>query len=165
MRAQVRSGVRLPWRCLTRALRAIVKVTWHIKIRSYSNTADELWYEEWTSPLRKDVDIRDPEAFVRRISEPLEQDDDPVYVDKLPTGFLVWAPSVKGYRAVGKGPSPFEWEAAAQPALQAIRDVLHSETYFEQLSTLLGQESNKNPARITLRAENVIFIKSIGASL
>lgn len=109
-----------------------------------------------------EVKVQDPAAFVQRISSPLDQDSNPFYVDKLPTGFLVWAPTVKSYRPVGTGPSPFTWEPASQPALQAIRDVMHSENYFDQLATLLGQESNKNPTRITLRAENVIFVKSIG---
>lgn len=143
--------------------RAIVKVTWHVKIRTYAKNAEELWFEEWRSPLQIDVDVQDPATFLQRISDPLDHDGQQFYVDKLPTGFLVWASSVKSYRPVGPGTSPFEWEADSQPALQAIRDVLHSEKYFEKLLTLLGQESNKNPNRITLRAENVIFVKSIGA--
>ncbi|GJE87739.1 proteasome-substrate-size regulator, mid region domain-containing protein [Phanerochaete sordida] len=146
----------------TTAHKAIVKLTSHIKIRTYAKTSDELWLDEWRSPLRIDVTIGDGPAFEASLRDPVRLDDpNSYYVDKLETGFLVWQPTVKGYRPVGPGPSPFSWEPASQPLLQAMREVITGETFFAQLTTLLGQESSKNPTTLKLRADNTAFIKSL----
>lgn len=85
-----------------------------------------------------------------------------LYVDKLNTGFLTWGNSIKAYRSAPPDSSAFTWEASSQTTLQALSDALSSPTYFTQLASLLGQESTKNPATLELRAEHVIFMKSLG---
>ena len=147
---------------LTCVARAIVKLTSHIKVRTYAKTSDEMWLDEWRSPLRVDVAVTDGAAFEASLRDPVRHEDPNFcYVDKLETGFLVWQTTVKGYRPVGPGPSAFSWEPASQPVLQAMREVITDETFFKQLATLLGQESSKNPATLKLRAENTSFIKSL----
>ena len=86
-------------------------------------------------------------------------------VDKVETGFLVWTSTVKGYRAVPAGPSPFAWEAASQPILQAMSEVMSRDNFFTVLALLWGQESMKNSTTPELRAENVTFMKSLGMSI
>lgn len=164
MRSQVRytSPFLAGYSC---ACRAIIKLTSHIKIRTYAKSSDELWFDEWRNPLRVDVAVGDPSTFTDRLRAPI-QDGDPesFYVDKLGTGFLAWTSRVKAYRPVGSGESPFTWESASQPLLQAMREVVTSGTFFSQLATLLGQESSKNPTTLKMRSENVTFMKSLGAS-
>jgi proteasome activator subunit 4 len=140
-----------------------VKITWHIKCRTFSQRTEELWLEQWKNPLKIDVQVQDPVAFLQKLSTPVGQADNAFYVDKLSTGFLVWGPSVKAYRLVQPGEVLIDWEAESQPALQAIQQVFASETYFDQLAQLLGQESNKDSSRLSLRPENVIFLKSVGS--
>ena len=141
-----------------------MKITWHVKCRTFSNSNDELWLEEWRNPLTVDVSVKDPAQFLQKLTLPIGQADNDFYVDKLTTGFLVWAPSVKAYRLPPAKHQAIQWESASQPALQAIREVFSAEGYFSQLARLFGQESNKESNRLTLRPENAIFIKSIGTS-
>ncbi|KAI0343973.1 ARM repeat-containing protein [Trametopsis cervina] len=142
------------------AHKALVKTTWHIKIRTYSQGIEDLWYEEWKSPLSIRIPVEEPATFLQTLSGPLSSTNN-FYVDKLPTGFLVWAPSIKAYQVPEAAGVTIEWEAASQPALQAIREVLRADQHLHQLVTLFGQESNKDPNRIALRSENAIFIKSL----
>lgn len=140
-------------------------MTSHIKIRTYSQSAEELWLDEWKNPLRVDVSIQDTTAFPSQLRQPVRYDDtESFYVDKLNTGFLVWSDKVKAYRPVGPGESPFVWEKSSQELLDAVRGVVISDTYFTQLSALLAQESSKNPTTLKLRSENVTFVKSLGMS-
>ena len=125
----------------------------------------DLWLEEWKNPLAVDVPVRDPAVFLQKITAPVGQADNNFYVDKLSTGFLVWAPSIKAYHLPPPEQSAQEWEGASQPALQAIREVFSADGYFSQIAQLFGQESNKEANRLTLRSENAIFIKSIGTSM
>ncbi|KAI0702440.1 ARM repeat-containing protein [Cytidiella melzeri] len=143
------------------AHKAIVKITWHVKCRTFSNTSEELWLEEWKSPLAIDVPVQDPPAFLQKLCSPVGQAGNDFYVDKLSTGFLVWAPSAKAYKLAPPDQAAIDWETASQPAIQAIREVFSAEGYFDQLAQLFGQESNKDSSRLALRSENAIFIKSI----
>lgn len=145
--------------------RALIKLTSHIKIRTYSKSSEELWFDEWRNPLSIDVAVQDSSTFVSRLRQPVKHDDpESFYVDKLTTGFLVWGDKVKAYRPVGPGSSPFTWESPSQDLLQSIRVVVTSGTFFGQLAVLLGQESSKNPTTLKLRSENVSFVKSLSMS-
>ncbi|KAL4243149.1 BLM10 family protein [Abortiporus biennis] len=146
----------------TYAQKAIVKITAHVKIRTYSKSSDDLWLDEWRSPLRQDITVNDPQQFLARVCNPdVEQGTSrQVYVDKLETGFLLWSPVVKGYLSVTDD-FPFEWESTSQSVLSAIRDVIQSEDFFLKLTLLYGQESNKSSSTLELRPENVMFVKSI----
>lgn len=122
-----------------------------------------MWFEDWTSPLSVDIPVKDPAAFLQQLSVIPVQGGTPVYVDKLRTGFLVWAPTVKAYKPVDSEATQLQWQPESSAALQTMREVLMTDKFFDQLAQLLGQESNKNPSRLTLRAENVIFVKSLGS--
>ncbi|KAH8100456.1 ARM repeat-containing protein [Cristinia sonorae] len=142
------------------AQKAIVRLTGMIKIRTYSKSGDELWWDEWKSPLRKDIPVVDSPQFYASLIRPPGPTEEPVYVDKLTTGFLAWGPSIKTYRAVASQ-SPFQWEAESQPALEAIRTTISSGEFYSTLATLLGQESTRNPTVLELRGEHVMFMKSL----
>lgn len=49
---------------LTSSLRALRKLLYQIKCRTYSKTKEELWFEEWRNPIAQEVKITDPEAFL-----------------------------------------------------------------------------------------------------
>ncbi len=70
---------------------------------------------------------------------------------------------MKGYLAVPAGSSAFTWEEASVPVLSAMSEVMDQDNFFTVLALLWGQESMKNSATPELRAENVTFMKSIGA--
>lgn len=72
---------------------------------------------------------------------------------------------MKGYQAVPVGSSAFSWEEASVPVLSAMSKVMDESNFFTVLALLWGQESMKNSTTPELRAENVTFMKSIGASI
>ncbi|OBZ79732.1 Proteasome activator complex subunit 4A [Grifola frondosa] len=145
------------------AQKAVVKICSHIKIRTFSQSSEQLWLDEWSSPLRVDIDIADHAQFLRDLANPAQSQGrlDDVFVDKIETGFIAWTSTVKGYRAVPAGLSPFSWEVASRPALKAMSDVMNHDNFFTFLALLWGQESSKSGGTPELRAENVIFFKSL----
>ncbi len=44
-----------------------------VKIRSFSNTIDQAWLQEWTNPLASDIPIPNAEVFVEAIQRPFTQ--------------------------------------------------------------------------------------------
>ena len=145
--------------------RAIVRLTAHIKVRSFAKSGGEIWRQEWRNPLRTDLPVNDPTNFFQTLWLRPTGESDVFYVDKLDTGFLLWTPTIKAYRRVPSGPSALVWEQASQPSLEAMRSVMAATDFFDQLASLLAQESSKNPTTLKLRPENVVFVKSIGLSL
>lgn len=165
--------------------RAVVKVCAHIKIRTFSSSAEQLWLDEWENPLRREIPINDPAEFLQQHGQPgyppgqegcvhiisvlislmFKSICRDLRVDKFETGFLLWTPTVKGYQAVPAGPSAFAWEEASRPILQAMSEVMDKDNFFTVLALLWGQESMKNSTTPELRAENVTFMKSIGRQL
>ena len=87
------------------------------------------------------------------------------YIDKPYSGFLTWAPQTKAYVPVPSGDPPISWESESKEALDAIGEVITQADYFEKLMVLWGQESSRNMSSPELRADNVVFIKSIGNNL
>ncbi|KAJ6519492.1 hypothetical protein C8R45DRAFT_852433 [Mycena sanguinolenta] len=143
----------------TSAQLAIVRLTLHVKMRTYSKSSQDLWLDEWRHPLEKDVHITDPAAFLKSFENPVDATEG-AYVDKINTGFLLWASTVKGYAAVGDT-SVVSWEEASRPSLQAISELMLKDGYFEKLAALWGQESVKRGGSVELRGDNVAYIKTL----
>lgn len=159
-------------------------MTCYIKIRTFAKTTEELWLDEWHNPLRTTVTISDPTAFLHGLEQPIRKQGDveyvcfarriwsdvlracfrEVYVDKITTGFFMWSSSVKAYRAVQGQESSFSWEQASRPALDAMSAILKEGNYFNKLALLWGQESTRNNSTPELRADNIVFMKSLGTS-
>ncbi|KAI0762664.1 ARM repeat-containing protein [Fomes fomentarius] len=145
------------------AQKAVVKVCAHIKIRTFANSSEQLWLDEWENPLRIDIPTNNPSEFLRHHGQPGYPPGQlgDLRVDKFETGFLAWTPTIKGYQAVPAGDSPFQWEEASRPILRAMSEVMNQDNFFTVLALLWGQESMKNSTTPELRAENVTFMKSI----
>lgn len=90
----------------------------------------------------------------------LTRSSEPYFVDKISTGFLAWTPFVIGYKPAGDRIAT--WEPDSQPSLDSIRNIITTDDYFQKLSSLWGQESNKVGGSVDLRADNVAFIKTLG---
>ncbi|EMD41612.1 hypothetical protein CERSUDRAFT_110183 [Gelatoporia subvermispora B] len=142
--------------------RSVIKLTAHIKIRTFSKSTDELWLEEWSNPIQTTVNITDPDRFIETIEHASVDGRGPIYVDKIRTGFVTWSPAgLKGYYAVTAAESPFRWEEPSQPVLQAMREVLDTDQFFVKLLELWGQESSRTGANPELRQDNITIIKSL----
>ncbi|KAF9015006.1 hypothetical protein BDQ17DRAFT_1418131 [Cyathus striatus] len=111
------------------AQRALVKVMAYIKMRTYSRTAEELWCDSWHNPLERDVIIGDPSSFVESLQGPIVSREGVCYIDKIPTGFLTWSNSIKGYAAVETESMRLKWEAASKSSLEAIKTEVTEDNY------------------------------------
>ncbi|GJJ09464.1 hypothetical protein Clacol_003687 [Clathrus columnatus] len=124
------------------SIRAIVKILRTIKIQTWSRSNEELWLDSWHNPLSLSVNVNDPDIFMQILSQPLSEDKNTFYVDKLNTGFLVWARDVKAYSFPPETDSPFQWNDASLPALKEIQENLDDQKWFMRLVTLWSQESS-----------------------
>ncbi|KAJ7225864.1 hypothetical protein GGX14DRAFT_422660 [Mycena pura] len=138
---------------------ATVKLAGFIKMRTYAQSVEELWMDEWRHPLEKMVHITDPVAFLKSFESPVDDTDQAAYVDKIDTGFLLWSPYVKGYEPVRGDTSAVSWDLSSQPSLRALGETLHKDNYFQKLAALWSQESVKSGSNVELRGDNVVFIK------
>ncbi|KAF4605508.1 hypothetical protein EYR40_004292 [Pleurotus pulmonarius] len=118
------------------AQRAVNKMLAMVKIRSYSKSNEELW-----------------------------RDSCEILVDRVPTGFVSWAPAVKGYAIATGNSSPLLWSADCQPCLDATKAVIVEGKFFVNLATLWGQESGRTSGITELRIENVMLIKALAIVL
>ncbi|KAJ7462735.1 armadillo-type protein [Mycena galericulata] len=144
----------------TSAQLAIVRLTSFIKMRTYSKSSEELWLDEWSHPLEKVVHVKDPSAFLKSLESPVDDTEQAAYVDKINTGFLLWAPSVKGYKRTKGDTSAVSWESPSQPSLRAISELMLKDEYFQKLATLWSQETGKS-GNVDLRGDNVAYIKTL----
>ncbi|KAL4264291.1 BLM10 family protein [Pleurotus pulmonarius] len=147
------------------AQRAVNKMLAMVKIRSYSKSNEELWRDSWSSPLRRTVLIKDPQAFLAGLEQPLQGQGSEILVDRVPTGFVSWAPTVKGYAIATGNSSPLLWSADCQPCLDATKAVIVEGKFFVNLATLWGQESGRTSGITELRIENVMLIKALAIVL
>ena len=87
------------------------------------------------------------------------------YLDKIPTGFLTWGPSIKGYKPLLDDEGYFSWEPESLPCLNAIREGIRKEGYINKLATLWSQESTKDGKdgnttyTLDVRSDNPLFFK------
>ncbi|KAF8807254.1 hypothetical protein BYT27DRAFT_7189352 [Phlegmacium glaucopus] len=137
--------------------RALIKLLSFVKIRTFARSREELWLDEWKNPLARDVEIGDPTRFLESLQRPLAHDG--CYLDKIPTGFLTWSQSIKGYKPVLNDETRLSWEPESLPCLEAIREGVSKEGYIDQLSSLWSQESSKVGNTLDVRADNPLFFK------
>ncbi|KAF8587289.1 ARM repeat-containing protein [Ramaria rubella] len=144
------------------SLRAIVKILRTIKIRTWSESAEELWLDKWRNPVSVVIPLTDPDSFMHNMSRPLSETAHGYFVDKLPTGFMVWADRVKGYMPPDEMNSPFSWDPSCALALETIRKAIDEESWLPKLALLWAQESN-GAANVTtdVRSDHIAFIKSL----
>ncbi|KAF9568547.1 hypothetical protein CPC08DRAFT_654918 [Agrocybe pediades] len=137
--------------------RSLDKLLSFIKIRTYARSNEELWFEEWLNPLARMVKIDDPKQFSENLQKPLSPDG--YYFDKIETGFLAWTPTIKGYRQVSEDEDRIKWDEQSLPALRAIKEIVSSDGYIQQLATVWSQESGKPGASLEFRTDNAVFFR------
>ncbi|EIW86450.1 hypothetical protein CONPUDRAFT_78796 [Coniophora puteana RWD-64-598 SS2] len=145
------------------ALKAITKLTAHIKVRSYAKSDQELWLCEWKSPWARHIPVSNPSEFLESLHHPVEQTK--FYVDKIITGFLLWAPSIKVYTIEDANATHIELEDQSKSALSSMKSMLTS-AYWSQLLSLWTQEttSSRSSDSDTLRREHCRYIVVLSKS-
>ncbi|KAF9452549.1 hypothetical protein P691DRAFT_696832 [Macrolepiota fuliginosa MF-IS2] len=144
---------------------ALRKALAHIKFRTYSKTKEELWLEEWRNPLAKDIEVSNPEMFLKGLQISGNIPESGYYFDKIPTGFLTWSKTIKGYRPTTGDDSPFAWDTRSQLALDALESTLLQPQHFKRIISLWSQETGKSSNNLDVRMENVSLIKNAAKML
>ncbi|TFK57500.1 ARM repeat-containing protein [Heliocybe sulcata] len=142
--------------------RAVVKLCTFVKMRTYAKTSEELWLEQWRSPLLRRIPVEDEIRilqFLQYPPAPSVSQSDP-YVDKIETGFFAWTGDIKAYLPAAEVSSFPEWELHSKPALE-VMDHAANDAYFQKLAELWSQESNKNGGTTDLRSDNAVFAKTL----
>ncbi|KAI0728586.1 ARM repeat-containing protein [Fomitopsis betulina] len=149
------------------AQKAIIRLTYHIKIRTYAKTSDEMWLDQWHNPLETSISIADPALFLKTLEQPVQvgSAERSTYVDKIPTGFLLWPSTMKGYKAVPEGESALVWDPSSTDVLRAMVDALRESDFLPNLVSRWSQESSQNIASPELRVDNVTYMKSLAKML
>ncbi|EJD04282.1 uncharacterized protein FOMMEDRAFT_167503 [Fomitiporia mediterranea MF3/22] len=150
------------------AQKGLVKLLALIKIRSYANSDEELWFEEWRNPLQRDIAVQDEKAIVQLLQQPFSNSkgsSSELCIDKITSGFLIWEPVIKAYSMPGSSSDVLlMWESQSQAALDKIAPIILEPVYFSRLLLLWAQEADAKGAMntdIDLRSDNVQFMKSI----
>ncbi|KAJ3537454.1 hypothetical protein NMY22_g5581 [Coprinellus aureogranulatus] len=141
----------------SQSYRALSRILYTVKARTYSKSLEELWFDEWKHPRKETLTIDNPGAFLASLQRPVSESG--FYLDKVNTGFLTWAKNIQVYNA-----APLEsvtWEAHSSPLLYAVHGVVTEADYFERLATLWSQESGKSSSLLSIRIEHYKFIKHI----
>lgn len=133
-----------------------------MKVRTYAKSSSELWLCEYRNPLVQDVSISDSATFLESLQQPIESQRPPLYVDKINTGFLTWAPSVKGYLVVSEKSPKAVWDESSEATLDCLQRIFGREEYLSSLTLLWSQESNRSGGATELRGDNIAFIKTLG---
>ncbi|KAF8527908.1 ARM repeat-containing protein [Hysterangium stoloniferum] len=144
------------------SIRALVRLLRMVKIRSWSRTVEDLWLDNWQNPLSLVVHLDDPQVFMTNLHRPISDTSDRYFVDKLPTGFLVWSKDVKAYRPPGETGPTFVWESSSASVLKVLRQAIDESSWLEKLSSLWAQESSTAGNGTTdVRSDHIAFIKSL----
>lgn len=143
-----------------------------------------MWLDQWHNPLETSISIADPALFLKTLEQPVqvgsaercellvheysgrgfnrEAHHRSTYVDKIPTGFLLWPSTMKGYKAVPEGESALVWDPSSTDVLRAMVDALRESDFLPNLVSRWSQESSQNIASPELRVDNVTYMKSLG---
>lgn len=144
---------------------AVTRVLYHIKLRTVCATEEDLIMSKSTKhPLKHIEALPKPvpkqwiEERLREFKEPKTTTEDKTKLsDKGAQGWLVWG-SRETYYTVPPGDEPvFKWDPTSKAALDAVREVLQSDTHWDKLFGHLSQESERD----YLSAETINLIKSI----
>jgi proteasome activator subunit 4 len=77
----------------------------------------------------------------------------------MPTGFLVWSKTIKGYKPVIGNFSPFVWELESQPTLDILEASMLQPGFFKKIISLWSQETGKGTGNLEVRTENIWLMK------
>lgn len=57
-------------------IRGLITLLALVKIRSYSQSEEELWFEEWKNPFQTDLQVKDPQRIKAFIQAPFIEGQD-----------------------------------------------------------------------------------------
>ncbi|PWN28316.1 hypothetical protein BDZ90DRAFT_250757 [Jaminaea rosea] len=141
---------------------AITKILYFVKLRTLKASDEDLVNGKTTNPLKRKEVVQTP-ASAEYQKEALgaflgsNMGPDSVLVDKTSLGWLVWGGKQTVYDAPPVDTEPWQWEAASQPALDAIWSHMQKAEFWEKHLGLWSQEKQRE---ITA-TENVLLMKSI----
>jgi proteasome activator subunit 4 len=59
----------------------MTKLLYFVKVRTYSKSGDEMWFDEWRNPLEQQVHITNPDAFMNDLHKAIDTMEECVIFD------------------------------------------------------------------------------------
>ncbi|PLW40659.1 hypothetical protein PCANC_01611 [Puccinia coronata f. sp. avenae] len=144
----------------TYAISTITKMLHFVKLRTFIESDEDLLTKKSRNPLAMTLDFPSTqdheqyEKFFTVLQRPLNEH--PEYlVDKLRNGWLICG-SEKVYKPPGDKVGTV-WESSSGPALDALKEIMLQETFWQKMTAHLSQEHTRNYPL----DENVILLKTI----
>lgn len=104
------------------------------------------------------------DTILKAFKEPLDVDKavkEPVLIDRMKTGWLVWSKKDERYLAPPLKGSVYQWEQASEDAIDALRSVCSDADFWRSLSTHFAEENNQE----SLTMDHISATKSICKSV
>ncbi|PWZ00606.1 hypothetical protein BCV70DRAFT_199880 [Testicularia cyperi] len=141
---------------------AVSKVLYYVKLRTLAPSDRDLLLGQTRNPLKHSEKLPSPvsdawtQSYIAAFAEPL--DSATKLRDKPSQGWLVWGEEETFYDPPPPEGSVFEWDAASQPAVDAIRSVASEQTWWDSLCRHLSQEKERDyPETETLNLIKSLF--------
>ncbi|KAF9073805.1 armadillo-type protein [Rhodocollybia butyracea] len=145
------------------AQRAVLKTTRNLKLRTFCSSPSDLYEGRNQNPLKESLPVLDPthaltQKFLKDYRFSVDVDQDFLFRDKNPQGWIAWSESIVLY----KRPHPTKssllpWESASQEAVLAASRIATNPAFWKKLSKYLAEENSET----SLTQDNVSCVKSI----
>ncbi|GBE78103.1 hypothetical protein SCP_0109850 [Sparassis crispa] len=148
------------------AQRAVMKISRFVKLRTLSYGPIDLALEQNHNPLRRTVTIREPTheftstwlADFRRPPDLQTAEREPIFRDKISSGWLAWNETFDCFLAPSSTKSTFQpWEEGSEEAVAAVRDIVKDPSYWKKLSAHYSAENHNE----VISQDNASCVKSI----
>ncbi len=146
---------------------ALTRILYFVKLRSLCHTQEALWLQETANPLsRMTAPGSSTPNFTEQYLANFKTSPDPRETgtekpswmqDKSAVGWLCWGEEIKETRLAGWEEEVFVWDAACQPALDAIKAQIDNEAFWRSLIGHWAQEKTRS----YLSADNIDVVRSL----
>ncbi|KAG8915861.1 hypothetical protein FRC00_010752 [Tulasnella sp. 408] len=147
------------------AQRAVMKASRYIKLRTSTGSPEDIAFYRNHNPLRRTFLTPHPSheytaEYLEGFGGPLDRAvarEEPVLQDKLWSGWLVWKYQSR-FLLADSAKSTFQpWDPAATPAIEAMKRLARSTSFWDKLSTHFSEENYHE----TTVMDNVANVKSL----
>ncbi|KAH9947692.1 hypothetical protein B0H21DRAFT_737636 [Amylocystis lapponica] len=148
------------------ALRAVMKISRFIKLKTTSHGPVDLALEQNHNPLRRKVPSQDASygftsKWLAQFKVPLDLDcacRKPLLCDKIDSGWLVWKDATSCFLPPHPSEPTFQpWDQGSGEAIATLRSVATDPSYWEKLSTHFAAENHTD----VISQDNASCVKSI----
>ncbi|KII93397.1 hypothetical protein PLICRDRAFT_694576 [Plicaturopsis crispa FD-325 SS-3] len=145
------------------AQRGIMKASRNIKLRTLCHTPSDLVQALCRNPLKCSLSVEPLHTLTTKFLKgfkipPNIQQREPLYCDKISSGWLAWSSTLELFLPPYPIKSTFQpWEPTSESVVAVFREAATDASYWTSLSTYLSEENHENG----VTDDNIANVKSI----